>query len=269
MKSNIVGVFLTVFIVYWAATNTASSSKAYLDLMSLIIVVGGSFSVSFMTNGVMNTFKMFAHIPTVFRRTKYDNVKITKELVEVSKKYHFGTLQMKQLDQSAYHPFVIDGIKLLHNKFDAEKLRTIMSNMMIQSQERDEKIIENIEQLSKYPPALGMMGTILGLVAVLKDINTPTQMSNIGPSMAIALITTLYGILLSNYVLQPLADNLQNRSYSDLKIRQLIAEAVILVSEGNDPVYIREVLLSFLTPEEKSAFSQTQLASVENEEQAA
>ena len=114
-----------------------------------------------------------------------------------------------------------------------------------------------------------MMGTIIGLVAVLKQINSPDNMSSIGPSMAVALVTTLYGILLSNYVLQPIADNLLGRSQNDIKIRLLIAEGIILMSEGHDPVYIREALLSFLSPQERKMFTQLQSVSSSQERVAA
>jgi chemotaxis protein MotA len=72
--------------------------------------------------------------------------------------------------------------------------------------------------------------------------------------MAVALLTTLYGILLSNYVLQPMSDNLYKRGIHDTKIRQIIGEGIVLIAQGNDPIYIREVLLSFLSPTERKQF---------------
>ena len=269
MRSHVLGLFLGIFIVYYAATNTGNDRLAYVDLMSLIIVFGGSLSVSIMTNGLVQTLKICSLFFKVFSTDKYDNIRITKELVELSKKHHFGSLNLNQLSPQSYHPFVLDGLKLMHNKFDHEKLRTIMTNMMLQRQESYGNVVEKIEVLAKYPPAFGMMGTIIGLVAVLKEINSPDSMAKIGPAMAVALITTLYGVLLSNYVLQPIADNLHGRNTSDIKIRQLIAEGIILMSEQQDPVYIREVLLSFLTPEERTKFSRIPASDPLQEELAA
>lgn len=269
MKSHVIGLFLGIFIVYYAASNTGNDKMAYVDFMSVIIVFGGSLSVSIMTNGFMNTVKICSLFFKVFSTHEYDNIKITKELVEISRKHHYGELALGQMTEEKHHPFVMDGIRLLHNKFDEQKLRNIMSNMMLQRQEHHDKMIEKVEVLAKYPPAFGMMGTIIGLVAVLKQINSPDNMGSIGPSMAVALVTTLYGILLSNYVLQPIADNLQSRGYHDIKIRQLIAEGIILMSEGHDPVYIREALLSYLTPEERKKFSTLHSATTAHEELAA
>jgi chemotaxis protein MotA len=269
MKSHVIGLFLGFAIVYFAMAHTGNDSMTYLDPMAFVIVFGGSLSVSIMTNGFFNTVKFCGLFFKVFSTQKFNNLDITKELVAIARKKHYGELDYNNISPGTYHPFVMDGLRLLHNKFDTEKLKTIMINMMVQRQENHEKVIDKIEVLAKYPPAFGMMGTIIGLVSVLKQINSPDNMSSIGPSMAIALVTTLYGILLANYVFQPIADNLTVRSQNDIKIRQLIAEGIILIADDNDPIYVRECLLSFLSPEERKKFSQLHSASEVNEEVAA
>lgn len=269
MKSHLVGLFSGLFIIYYALTNTGKDSKAYFDLMSVIIVMGGSLSVSLMTNGLRETLKICSLFFKVFATDKYDNVMITKEIVSLSKKQYFGTLNYNNIPEGTYHPFIMDGIRLLHNKFDKDKLKNIMVNQLRQRADHQEKMVERIEILAKYPPAFGMMGTIIGLVAVLKQINSPDNMSSIGPSMAVALVTTLYGILISNYILHPIADNLLSRNNVDLKIRQLVAEGIILISENNDPVYVREALFSFLTPEERTDFGKDGEVGQMQEERAA
>jgi chemotaxis protein MotA len=269
MKSHVIGLFLGFAIVYYAMIHTGNDRMAYMDIMSVIIVFGGSLSVSIMTNGFLNTLRFCGLFFKVFATHKYDNLSITKDLVKIAKKKHFGELHFTDLTEDQYHPFIIDGLRLLHNKFDSQKIKLIMTNMMIQRQENHEKTIEKIEILAKYPPAFGMMGTIIGLVAVLKQIDSPDNMTTIGPSMAVALITTLYGIFLSNYILQPIADNLLTRSQTDIKVRQLIAEGLILLSEDHDPVYIREALLSFLSPDERKQFNRSQSLASTSEEVAA
>ena len=269
MRSHVLGLFLGIFIVSYAMMNTGNDRKTYFDLLSIIIVLGGTLSVSIMTHGFMNTLKICGLFFKVFTAQKYNSVGITRELVDISKKHYYGQLKPQDISDN-HHPFILDGVKLLQNKFDAEKMQTLMGSMVLERQEGHEKMVEKIEIIAKYPPAFGMMGTIIGLVAVLKQINSPDNMSTIGPSMALALVTTLYGILLSNYVLQPIADNLHIRSHRDIKIRQLIAEGIILMSQGHDPIYIREVLLSHLTPFERKHFlKDSNLSPMANEELAA
>ena len=254
MKSHVIGLFLGLMIIYYAVMNTGNDSKAYFDVTSILIVLGGSISVSLITNGFKESLKICALFFKVFSTERYSNMTITKELVTLANNQYFGNINFNNIDKADYHPFVMDGIRLLHNKFDQDKIRNIMVNQVRQRAGNHAKMIERIETLAKYPPAFGMMGTIIGLVAVLKQINSPDSVSSIGPSMAVALVTTLYGILISNYILLPIADNLIARSDLDIKIRQLVAEAIILMSEKNDPIYIREFLLSFMTPDERKQF---------------
>jgi chemotaxis protein MotA len=254
MKLHIIGLFIGIGITYYAAVASVRDSGIYLDVLSFLIVFGGSLSVAIMTNGLSETIKIFTLCFKVFSSQKYSTIKVIAELVDLSKKYHYGKFNQKDLKEDEYHPFVMDGLRLLHNKFDDGKVKVILLNSIRQRHENNEESVNNLEALAKYPPAFGMMGTILGLVVVLKNLNAPDQMSLIGPSMAVALLTTLYGILLSNYVLQPMSDNLYKRGIHDTKIRQIIGEGIVLIAQGNDPIYIREVLLSFLSPTERKQF---------------
>jgi chemotaxis protein MotA len=254
MRSHVLGLFLGIIVLYYSISNTGDGRSTYFDFMSIVIVLGGSLSVAIMTNGFMKTIKLCGLFFKVFKSEKYDHLVVTKQLVEIARKKYYGDIDYNSLASENHHPFIKDGLRLLHNKFDAEKIKNIMTNMMLQRQENHLKTIENLEMIAKYPPAFGMMGTIIGLVAVLKQISTPDNMAAIGPAMAVALITTLYGIFLSNYVLQPIADNLAIRSQNDIKLRQLILGGTILIGDGNDPIYIRECLLSNLSPNDRELF---------------
>jgi chemotaxis protein MotA len=269
VKSNVLGLVVGIFIVAVAVFQTSDDHKVYFDLLSLLIVVGGTFSVSIMTNGLVQTFKLCLLFFRVVTTDKYDTINTTRQILDVSRKSFFGRLSFGEISKGSYHPFIMDGLKLLHNKFEPDKLRLIMTNMMVQRSENHDKMVEKIELIAKYPPAFGMAGTIIGLVAVLKQINSPENMANIGPSMAVALLTTLYGILLSNYFFQPIADNIRVSSQKDNQIRQIIADGVILISEGHDPVYVREALLSYLSPQERQKILSGNWEGLESESEVA
>jgi chemotaxis protein MotA len=254
MKSHAVGLILGAAIIYYAVLNTGNDSSAYFDFISVLIVLGGTICVSLINNGFKSTLKIAGLFFKVFKTEKYNKVLITQELVSLSTKHYYGNLNFKEIQNEKFHPFVIDGLRLLHNKFDKDKLKTLMLNQMLQYSEHNGKTVESIETLAKYPPAFGMVGTIIGLVAVLGQISTPEKINTIGPAMAVALVTTLYGILISNYILYPIADNLTSKGETDIKVRELVAEGIILISENNDPVFVREALLTYLTSEEKKEF---------------
>ncbi len=120
-----------------------------------------------------------------------------------------------------------------------------------------EESIDQLEVLGKYPPAFGMMGTIIGLIAVLKQLGADNGIETVGPNMAVALITTLYGIFIANYIIHPISDNLHSRSQKDLKVRRIIAEGILLLNKKEDPIYVREVLLGYLLPAERAKFEKS------------
>lgn len=257
MRSQVVGLFIGIAVVFYAFTNTSGDSKAYYDFMSLIIVIGGSIAIAIMTSGFKKSLQYLSLFFKIFKSQKYDELKIVNEIVDLAKTSHYEGIK-NNIDLDKFHPFTQDGIKLLQNKFDLEKVDSILFTMLTQRKEVQNQIVDKIESLAKYPPALGMMGTIIGLVAVLKSLNSADSVSEIGPSMAVALITTLYGILLSNYILLPIADNIRNRNEQDAKVRNLIAEGLVLIAQKNDPIYIREAMLAHLSPSQRDIYFKTQ-----------
>lgn len=271
MRSQVVGMILAMGIVYFAIAQTADASVQYFNLLSVIIVFGGSLSVAIITYGLKNSFSIFMLFFKAFSTGEYNNVRAVEELVDIAKRIHFGEATADEIAKEGVHPFVADGLGLIYNKFDQGKLRKILLTMLKERQRYHDRTIEQLDILAKYPPAFGMMGTIIGLVAVLNQINDPDNIAQIGPSMAVALITTLYGIFLANYVIQPISDNLLARSQSDIKIRQIIAEGILLISDNEDPIFVREVLLGHLMPEDRMKYkkSNTQSGPSFNEEIAA
>lgn len=254
VKSSVVGLFLGLAIVYYAILNTGDDSAIFMNLLSIVIVFGGSFSVAIITQGVTETLSIMMLFFKAFSTAQYNNITIVKELVEISKKLYFAQSSINKIANSDIHPFTMDGLRLIENKIETNKINKIMTTMLESRNNQHDERIEKLETLSKYPPAFGMMGTIIGLVAVLNQMSSASDMSKIGPSMAVALITTLYGIFLANYIIQPISDNLVVRSQEDIKVRMIICEAVNLISRNEDPVFIREILLGHLSPSERKIY---------------
>lgn len=258
--SSILGLVLGVAIVYYAIINTGNSSAVYMNFVSLVIVFGGSFSVALMTYGVKKTGHLFSLFFRVFKTSSYSEIKIVEELLMVSKGLYQGDKSIEQLSKDQLHPFLKDGLYLIHNKFEKAKLKKILVTMLSERESSFDNINEQIVTFAKYPPAFGMMGTIIGLVSVLNQISDANDMSNIGPSMAVALITTLYGIFLSNYIIQPIGDNYTAKNNHDIKVRKIIIEGVLLINESEDPVYVREILLSYLMPAERNKYKKNKVS---------
>lgn len=183
MRSHILGLFLGLIIIYSSVLMTAENQDTYFDRVSFLIVFGGTLSVAIMTNGIKDSIKSFGVFFKIFSSQKYTTQKVINELLEVAQKNYNN----EKLN-THYHPFIIDGMRLIENKFSTDQIEKIMLNSIIERKETQDKTVERFETLAKYPPAFGMMGTIIGLVSVLKQINNPENMGTIGPAMALALV---------------------------------------------------------------------------------
>ncbi|MBT4790281.1 MAG: hypothetical protein HON90_01810 [Halobacteriovoraceae bacterium] len=253
MRSSVLGLMAGIFIICWAVVQTSDDVNSYLNLLSLVIVFGGTLSAAIITHGFHKLYAIFKMFFKAFKTAKYNNVTVVNEIVDISKRMQNGE-SVEKLQELNVHPYVKDGLRLIYNKFSDDKIINISRTMLNERISFYEESVDRLEVLAKYPPAFGMMGTIIGLIAVLKEMGSDTGIESVGPNMAVALITTLYGIFIANYIIHPISDNLYARSQTDLKVRRIIAEGILLLNKKEDPIYVREVLLGYLLPNERMEF---------------
>lgn len=128
---------------------------------------------------------------------------------------------------------------------DPDLVRGIMETELISIEDRHKKNISFWEDLGAMGPAWGMIGTLIGLVNMLYEMDDP---SAIGPSMAVALITTLYGSLLANWICTPVASKLKTNNSGEIMMKEIMIEGLLSIQAGENPRVIEEKLKSFLSP---------------------
>ena len=111
--------------------------------------------------------------------------------------------------------------------------------------------------IGKFPPAFGLMGTTLGLIALLQSIGKEGGIESLGPSMAVALITTLYGLFLANFIFVPIAENLEQQTHEDAVQRIMCVEGLMMIQEGKPTKYVEEKVKAFLLPSIRNQFKST------------
>ena len=135
---------------------------------------------------------------------------------------------------------------------DPELVRGIMETEMVGIEDRHKKNIAFWDDLGAMGPAWGMIGTLVGLVNMLQDMDDPTT---IGPSMAVALITTLYGSLLANWICAPVAGKLKTNNAAEMMVKEVEIEGLLSIQAGENPRVIEEKLKSFIAPKERAALN--------------
>ncbi|RLA76713.1 MAG: motility protein A [Deltaproteobacteria bacterium] len=227
--------------------------SGFINIPSMMIVVGGTLAatmVMFPLKTVLGSFKVAQH---ALRQNNTSPREIIDEIVALAtkaRKESIIALEKVPIENE----FLRKGIRLVVDGTDPELLKSILRTEVSFMQQRHKVGQKVFKGMGTLAPAFGMIGTLIGLVQMLRTLNDPEK---IGPSMAVALITTFYGALLANLVFNPIANKLEGRSNEETLIMELIIEGVLSILAGENPRIIKEKLLAFLPPrlrqEEESA----------------
>lgn len=217
----------------------------FVDLSSILIVLGGTLAV------VVACYPKLAksfpkHFKIMLRANAFDPqtyVDQLTELAQIARKNGLLALEEKARDQA--DPFFRQAIMLIVDANDPDRVRSILENDIEQTSARHMEVVAMYERGSNAAPAFGMIGTLIGLINMLKDLDG-ADMSSLGPNMAVALVTTFYGSLLAHVVFNPIAANLTARDEEEILCRQIIVEGIMAIQSGENPKFLRERLMTFM-----------------------
>ena len=214
----------------------------FADTSSVLIVFGGSLFIVLMKYNISQFFgaAKIAAKAFIFKTDKPDD--LIAQIVTMSdaaRKGGFLALEEMEVE----NPFLRKGVDLLVDGHDADTVRMILRKDIALTNERHEQGASIFSALGDVAPAMGMIGTLIGLVAMLSNMDDP---KSIGPAMAVALLTTLYGSILANMVALPIADKLMLRKNEERLNRLLILDGVLAIQEGQNPRVIDSYLKNYL-----------------------
>lgn len=237
-------------IVVLASILVGGSLTTFINVPSLLIVFAGTASATLIKFSVADcVYALKRGLSMAFFESggnTRDLVEQIKTLADKARKEGLLVLEEEPVD----NVFFKKGIQLCVDGQAPEFVRKVLLSEMDQSIERDELGERIYRGIGEAAPAFGMIGTLIGLVQMLANMSDP---SSIGPSMAVALLTTLYGAVIANLVANPLADKLQMRYMYDRLTRSLILEGVLSIAEGESPHVIGEYLETFLQTDDTPA----------------
>ncbi|MEN8719021.1 MAG: MotA/TolQ/ExbB proton channel family protein [Oceanococcaceae bacterium] len=234
------GLILGAVLVIVAILLGDAGLMAFVDGPSVLIVVGGSVSAVLMRFPMRDFFTaMMAGFGRAFKDRTDDPLQVienARELADIARKS--GLIALENVDIS--NPLLAKGVQYCVDGMDAEFIRKMMHKDIAASIQRNQVGERVFRALGDAAPAFGMIGTLVGLVQMLVNLSDP---SSIGPAMAVALLTTMYGALLGNLVFLPMADKLAHRAQQENRIRALIMDAVLGINAGTSPRVLEESLL--------------------------
>jgi chemotaxis protein MotA len=242
-------IFIILGILFGGA-----SPLIYWDAASVMITIGGSFSALMVANPLSRVLASVKYATIATRVPKLELERIIRILVEFSERARReGLLALEDNLQELDDEFMRKGIQLVVDGTDPEIIKSILYNELNQIQERHATAIKVFEDWGKLAPAFGMIGTLIGLVAMLTKLE---DKSSIGQGMAVALITTLYGAILANLVLIPIGAKLVDRDKMETLTKEIIIEGILSIQSGDNPRILLEKLIAFLPPAQRESLKQ-------------
>jgi chemotaxis protein MotA len=218
----------------------------FVNVPSLVIVVGGTFC-AVMAQYSLGQYLTFAKIAGKgFKNSSLDIPDLIDEIVKLADEARKGgllSLEGKEVSSD----FLSKGIQLLVDGHDPEVVKALLSKERTEAEKRHMTGASIFTAMAVMAPAMGMIGTLVGLVAMLANMSDP---KSIGPAMAVALLTTLYGAVIANSFCDPMAAKLKRKAAEDVLVKNLVIDALIAIQNGQNPRIIDSMLRNYL-PEGK------------------
>jgi len=252
--ATIVGVVGAFGMVIYTAISTAGGMIGLIRLLNLpsfaLVVVGSYFAVM-VANKWKSSLGAFGAISRTFKVPSFNEQAIIQKLVAFSEKARReGLLALEDELEDLEDEFMRKGLRLVVDGTDAVIIRDLMELEVSQMQIRHSVYFNMMMTWSSGAPAFGMMGTVIGLVNMLSNLD---DKSSIGPNMAMALITTLYGSLIANVTVMPWGTKLKAQSTAEVAVKEMIIEGVLSIQAGDNTRILAMKLLAYLDPSARKA----------------
>ncbi len=246
--ATLLGIGIAFFLVL-AAINAEGGLGAFLDSRSALIVLGGTFGATLVNFSLEDVGRTFALLRTAFLPDDHSGMQRIEAVLACARRFRSESREMLQ-DAADQEPdgFFRKCLTLLIEGQNDKEIRRIMEIELGCSEDRHRRGAQLFQTMGNIAPAMGLIGTLIGLVQMLQKINNP---SDIGPAMAIALLTTFYGAVLAQLVCFPIAGKLRARSREEVLLKELTIEGISAIAEGVNPRSIELRLLGFLKPTER------------------
>lgn len=233
---------------------TVSQLGNFIDPASVFIVIGCTFAVLIASFPISALTAVPKHFAVIMNAKRYDPMAIIDKLVELAQiARKSGLLALEEKGNQESDPFFKQCIMLIVDNNDADQAKEIMMNDIEQSVARHEDGAGMYDKAGAVAPAFGMVGTLVGLINMLKSMNLSGDggADSLGTSMGTALITTLYGCLLAHVVFGPVAQLLRGRDSEEVLCKQIIVEGVMAIQAGENPKSLRERLLTYMSQKQR------------------
>lgn len=248
--ATFLGIVAGVTLYVWAISDGGSLLN-FWNLPSLAITLGGTLAATLINYPLSRLVGMVRVAKNAFFHRPIDPNETIATLTEFAEKARReGLLALEESVDQLEDEFLRKGLQLVVDGTDPELVRSILETELAFLEERHRAGAAIFDTMGMLAPAFGLIGTLIGLVNMLKNANDPEK---IGPGMAVALLTTFYGAMLANFLFIPIAGKLRVRSAEEILNREVMIEGILSIQAGDNPRIVAEKLRSFLAPSQRAS----------------
>lgn len=242
---------VSAFGLVVAAIALGGGILLFVNIPSLLIVVGGTLGATMINYPIRDVLRTFAVMKNVFFTKTLSGEDISGRFVEfATKARREGILALEPYVKEVDDPFLKKGLQLSVDGLEPNAISDILDTEVDVMKERHQLGAEIFATMGAFAPALGMIGTLIGLVQMLQNMDDP---NSIGPAMAVALLTTFYGSVMANLVCMPISGKLKTRSKEESHVMEIIRTGVISLTNGDNPRILEQKLLVFMPPKDRTS----------------
>ena len=240
---------ISAFGLIGLAIYTNSSLNLFLNFPSFLIVFGGTIGATLVNYSLSEFFNLIRGLKYVIFHKEPDINEIKEILLRLSNTARKkGVMALETELENVDDLFLKKGITLIVDGMETNSIKNILETQINFINERHKIGYEILESMANYSPAMGLIGTLIGLVQMLQQMNEPTT---IGPAMAIALITTFYGAIMSNVIFMPLSGKLKRKSEKEIFYKRIYLEGVLSIARGENPLIMLNKIDAFFSLKEE------------------
>lgn len=243
---TLLGVLAGTALIAWGIISGQATPDVFLNWQGVAIVFGGTIAATFISHPSREVFRGFMAYFIIFRSGRVDYVKVIDKMVTAIRVGQRDGIPAMQKQMKLVKGLWIfkDGIQMLANGYSREEAQETLEDQVKWKVSRELKQRDLFNSMAQTAPAFGMIGTLIGLINMLLTLQS--NPSDVGSGLAIALITTFYGLILSNMIFAPIGGKIEDRAENNLLFETIQVEAVLLLYDKKNYIYARDRLAAYL-----------------------
>lgn len=233
-------------------TFTIENLENFFDPASIFITIGCTLFIVVACFPVSMLKDLPKHFKTILNNKQFDPLQYIDQLVDLAQiARKNGLLSLEEKANEQADPFFKQAIMLIVDAYDPDKVRGILETDIENMSARHDSAAGMYDKASSVAPAFGMVGTLVGLINMLKGMNLESGTGSLGSDMGTALITTLYGCILAHMIFGPIATILRQRDEEEVLCKMIIVEGVMSIQTGENPKFLRERLMTYMSQQQR------------------